>query len=568
MKTAFLALALLFQFPSVPIAPGPKGFIEGVVTRTDGEPLAGVEVSAYWSPLPSVFSPNDVPRATSDRDGRFVLREIGAGGYRIQANAPGYARQEFGAAYAGSQGSNTGTVVNLTPGETKQGIIIRLVKDGIISGRIISTTGSPLLGMEVFAMRKTFNQNGWATFVPEGTQGQTNDRGEYRITGLPPGHYFVRAASQPLIGQRLATAETPGPSPGQYKPMYHPGAVDSGNAARIEVKSGAESTNIDIALPRSALFTIRGHIVDPTDNKPPQRPMISTIPARVDFVSVIGGSVTPYRPDGTFELPDITPGTYWVNASLPGTPLTPEQREMMSKPGADFRFPVSPRGAALVTVVNSDVENVEITIVRNLRVTGSVSVEGQPLSPADLTAIKVEFRSITPGSVSPRPSGVATISPDARFTSEDLSPGEYRVTLAGLPAALYLKEGRLGNVDALSQPVVLTTSQPPLLDFVLAKGGELVGTVTDSASRAVPNQQVVLVPELLGRPDLYKTVTTDGTGRFTIQGVAPGDYRAYAWKNLEPFKYFDSEFVRAFADKGTAIRITGSSATANITLID
>src|SRR5678816_1894656 len=180
MKIALLALTLLLQFPSVPVTPGPKGSIEGIVTSVDGVPIEGVKVSAYWSSPPTVYIPADLPRATSDRDGRFVLQDLNAGGYRIQANAPGYVRQEFGAAYAGVLGGSTGTVVNLTAGEAKRGIAIRLVKDGIISGRITSTTGSPLLGMEVFAMRKRFDQNGSAAFAPEGTPGATNDRGEYR----------------------------------------------------------------------------------------------------------------------------------------------------------------------------------------------------------------------------------------------------------------------------------------------------------------------------------------------------------------------------------------------------
>jgi len=160
------------------------------------------------------------------------------------------------------------------------------------------------------------------------------------------------------------------------------------------------------------------------------------------------------------------------------------------------------------------------------------------------------------------------LSSDARFATETISPGEYRATLAGLPEGLYVKEGKFGDVDALSQPIVLTTAHPPPLTFVVAKGSEVVGTVSDSTSKAVPNQQVVLVPQLSSRLDHYRTATTDGNGRFTIQGVAAGDYKAYAWKKLEPFQYFDPEFVREFADKGTAVRIAGSSATANVKLID
>ena len=160
------------------------------------------------------------------------------------------------------------------------------------------------------------------------------------------------------------------------------------------------------------------------------------------------------------------------------------------------------------------------------------------------------------------------MSPDGRFTFGNFYLGEYRATLSGLPRSLYIKEARLGSIDALSQNLMLTTSPLPSLDFVLAKGGDLVGTVTDSASRPVANQEVVLVPAFSNRPELYKTGTTDGNGRFAIQGIAPGDYRAYAWKTMERFQYFDSEFVREFSDKGTSIQITASSEmTAALTLI-
>jgi hypothetical protein len=563
-------MVLLLQFLSIPVAPGPKGSIEGIVTSTDGRPLAGAEVSAFWSPPPMGYNPNDLPRATTDREGRFVLREIGAGGYRILANAPGYAWQEYGASVAGNQGFNTGTVLNLAPGEAKTGITIRLVKDGIISGRITSITGSPLLGMEVFAVRKSFDQNGWPTFTHEGAQGGTNDRGEYRITGLPPGQYYVRASSRPTSGiGRLGGDTTPGPSPGQYTPTYYPSAVDSARAVRVEVKSGVESGNIDVALPRLALFSIRGRVVDPADDKPPARAFLGTIPAGVDFVSVISSGSGPYRADGTFELTDIAPGMYWVNASLPGPPMTPEQRQLFATPGADFSMlPISPQGKSLVTVINADVENVEVTVVRDLQVTGSVSVEGQAITPAELNAIKVEFRMIEAGRLTPPSRGRMTMSPDGRFTFGNFYLGEYRATLSGLPRSLYIKEARLGSIDALSQNLMLTTSPLPSLDFVLAKGGDLVGTVTDSASRPVANQEVVLVPAFSNRPELYKTGTTDGNGRFAIQGIAPGDYRAYAWKTMERFQYFDSEFVREFSDKGTSIQITASSEmTAALTLI-
>ena len=68
---------------------------------------------------------------------------------------------------------------------------------------------------------------------------------------------------------------------------------------------------------------------------------------------------------------------------------------------------------------------------------------------------------------------------------------------------------------------------------------------------------VVLIPtvERRERPDLVKEVSADQYGRFTIHGVMPGDYKVFAWDDLEPNIYFDASFMEQYESKGRLVHV-------------
>src|SRR5688572_2093061 len=571
MKTLLLALTLMVQ-GVVPTPPGPTGSIEGLVLDAEKKPIAGAEVRAFWSPLPLVLRPDQVPRAVSASDGRFVIRDLSAGGYTLSVAAVGFVR------YEGSV-DDGGKVIVVAPGESSQGITVRLIRDGIVSGRITATNGSPLLGMEVRALKKTFDANGWPTITSAGERAVTDDRGEFRISGLPPGRYFVRAESQlsgvSLSEERRAAFEgraAPAkPTPGVFASIYYPGAADIERATPLDLQLGLEVRNINIVLPQLQIYTIRGAISDPGGTNPPDRVSVGVLP-KTDWVSgttmsIAGPAYDPsaklisaYRPDGTYELEGVAPGVYWIRAQIQAR-LSAEQSAFISTPGADAtKLPAPLRGATLVTVVDSNVENVDVTIVRDLTLNGSITVETQAEpSPIDFSSIRVQLKGVEPSRLG-LALGILNMAADGKFTIRNLWPAEYFVTVSGLPPAYYIVAGRLGNRDALGKAISLTSQPVESLAITVAKGTEVTGMVTDAASMAIPNQQVVLIPDsVVSRPDLYKTAITDAGGRFVLHGVAPGRYRAYAWKAIEPYRYFDFQFVSAFEDKGSAIDVVGPS---------
>ena len=153
---------------------------------------------------------------------------------------------------------------------------------------------------------------------------------------------------------------------------------------------------------------------------------------------------------------------------------------------------------------------------------------------------------------------------------DNVYPGEYRIVASPLPAGVYVKEARFGNIDVLNQPMVVAGSVSDSLEILLSpKAARIDGTVVDSQSKPVPGIQAVLIPERRpNRIDLYKTAVTDQTGHFSLQSIPPGDYKVLAWESIEPFEYFDPDFMRLFEQKGTPVHLSESAVqTIEVTMI-
>jgi hypothetical protein len=71
---------------------------------------------------------------------------------------------------------------------------------------------------------------------------------------------------------------------------------------------------------------------------------------------------------------------------------------------------------------------------------------------------------------------------------------------------------------------------------------------------------VVVIPDRFrDRKELFKSVSADQDGRFTISTIAPGDYKVFAWESIEPFSWFDPEILRREEQAGKPIRFEESS---------
>lgn len=126
-----------------------------------------------------------------------------------------------------------------------------------------------------------------------------------------------------------------------------------------------------------------------------------------------------------------------------------------------------------------------------------------------------------------------------------------------------MKELRYDRLDALSQAidVVQRGQDVPTLDILLSPNvSQIEGIVSDPRLQPAAGVLAVLIPDSnRDRLDLYKTATTDQNGRFTLRGIPPGDYKLFAWEDLEPNGYFDPDLLRRSEGLGKAVRVAESS---------
>ena len=580
------SLVLLVQ--SSPVSspqqpPAPKGSIEGIVLRVvTGEPIEGARISYVRAPVispPSPAAPTAAPPAggprgtppsppntlspvpegpaspnipggsqavTTDRQGKFVLRDLDAGSYRLTVAANGYARQEYGQrAFVG-----LGTPIRLDSGQAVKDIVVGLTPAGNISGRIVNDVGQPTV-VPVQLLRATYNAIGERSFQSAGS-GRTNDRGEYRLYWITPGRYILNAGSFAGIAPVSMTGGSPNEVQENSGSTFYPGVSDLTLANVIEVQPGVDSSGIDFSVTRQQLYQVHGSLVDSRTGQAP-----TTANIQIGYRTLSGGSssrTAQYNAaNGTFEVRDVAPGSYFLI-----TTLDRNQSAFAAPRG-------TPRTQTALTVSDSNVDGIVLTIGAGVSIPGRLIVEGQALSTVTgLDRMRVQLSFVSeqiPTPTMSRQPPQAQLNPDGIFQEDDVMPGDYRVTITSLPPDFYVKEARFDQTDVLGRPLHFSGSVPGPLDIVLSpKAGRIAGTVVNDTQQPMPGVRAVLIPDQhRDRIDLYKTATTDQNGSFTISGISPGDYKVFAWEAIDQFGYFDPDLLRQSESRGKPVQILESS---------
>jgi hypothetical protein len=172
---------------------------------------------------------------------------------------------------------------------------------------------------------------------------------------------------------------------------------------------------------------------------------------------------------------------------------------------------------------------------------------------------------------------------DGTFSIANVGPGDYRVYVAPLLAPfqfgvpnipqglqnMYVKSIRAGAANALTERIRVTGT-PVEIEVVVGPGGRFEGTASNERREPMPNVTVALVPDgaMRQRIDLYRTATTDMSGKFRIQGIALGSYKAYAFEEVPSDSWQNADFMRPLESRGVAVEIRdGNPATADVPVI-
>ncbi len=529
-------LASQAQQPAEQPAAPAKCAIEGrVIHAFTGAPLKKVTVSLY-----KVEGQDRPAVARSDASGRFVFRDAESGKYRLIANRTGYAHQQYG-----SRGRwGTGTVLTLEAGQQMTGLVFRLYPQGVIAGVVIDEEGEPVVDAQIQALRH-FYERRKRELGPVG-HARTNDLGEFRVFGLEQGRYYLSASSASHWRWGISPRPASGTEPEQdYASTYYPGTIDPASAAQIEVAPGAEA-RVQIILRRVPTLRVRGRVVNPFATGRERETFVSLIPAQQAWGVVAWRSYPVTDAEGNFEVRGVVPGSYTLNAHWSHG----EERRVGRKK----------------LEVTANVDGVLVEIAAGFELAGSLKVEGETdINYADLRAI------LQPREEDPMGGGSVTVKDDGAFTFRNVAPDHYRFSLHGAPENCYIRSVRLGRQETLESGFDLTgPAAEPLEVFLSADGGRVEGEVVDDRKKPVRGAQVALVPDPPKRElsHLYKSATTDQSGKFSLAGIAPGDYKLFAWDSADPGAWEDPDFLKPFEEFGKSVRAgPNSKETASLPLL-
>jgi hypothetical protein len=423
------------------------------------------------------------------------------------------------------------------------------MRAGSISGRVYDVERHPVAKAEIqllIARYSGFGQRVLTTVSivsPDGPPSvQTDDQGEYRIHGLPPGDYYVRAtySAGPNTVSKVVRSNSAAPT-------YYPGVIDPDQAAGVKVTAGLDVNAIDFTLAPPSSVTISGRISNPLLQTTRGIYEYYLVPRNAKLREFVQRVPNHSTAEGTFELRDVRQGSYDFYMSF-RTGAQPD----------DFRFYV---GRAQLEVTDRKITDLVVGIEPGVSIPGRIELD---------TAANVDLRNVTlllsnmdgmPGVLSPTATLGRSrfIQDDGTFLLPNAARGRYFLMPVINSGAAYVAAARLGTQDVLGQPFEINSDTTgPLIIEIHGDGGTLEGIVTTRDGAAVANGQVMLVPPLLFREDqtAYKGSATDNQGRFRITAIRPGIYTAYALSQREEVgAWMNPEFITPHLPFGVEVNV-------------
>jgi hypothetical protein len=506
--------------------------VAGTVLRAaSGEPLKRARVTLVNQvekhPHPFV--------AITDASGHFSIEKVPPGRYNMEVERVAYVSQSYGQ----DRPDKPGATLTLEPGTKMTDLLFRLQSAGVIAGHVRDEDGEAAQNVNVEVLRRTYSSGR----IEVGAVGNatTNDLGEYRVFGLAPGRYYVRATMQ--FGSAFFSADenelisetSRQQAATSYAPTFYPGTPDLNRAIALELKGGEEIPEIDLSLSLYRTYRVHGHIANAIMGASYGNLGVNLLPR--DESTPSAGDFRPSGADpktGEFEITGVPPGSYTLVAFW--------QDE------GKFRT-----ASQDVDVQDSNVDDVSIVFRPGIDIPGHVAFEGRAETDGYLTVALAGRDQMFLGFREAR------VKPDGSFLLSSVSDGDYSVRVGSSCTTCYLKSAAAGGVDVLEQGLRISSgAAPPSLEIVYSNNtGSINGDVTREDGLPAAGALVVLVPDATFRKDSerYQTATTDQYGAFTMRGIPPGNYTAFAWEKIEEGAYEDPEFLKAFEKTGEPVEV-------------
>lgn len=509
LQVIFAALAISTAVDAQPNAkPKPTGSIGGRVT-VSGKAAPDIEVVAVISNSPQ----RPAARTTTDNEGRYRLSGLSAGNYHVMPIAPTLVAAVDNSDYRIYYGASKPIMLN--EAESVDDIDLKLVRGGVITGRITDAEGRPVVEQEIRLSFVDESGKQTASGPPNAMNYlmyRTDDRGIYRLFGLPPGFYKVSVGRDPMDPEMIGFFN----DSNYYVRTFSPDVTDFAKAKIVELTEGSETANVDIKLgQRGETYSIAGRVVDSATGKP-----ISGI--RPTYLIQSGSSGThsvsgmPTDARGEFRVMGLMPGRYQIFAS-----------SRMEGSGY-YSDPIS------VDVVDSDVTGIELKAIQGLTISGVVMPDAQTnsnvISKFSRFRIMANVRSEAQTQV--YGGGMSPIAADGTFQISGLNPGKvglYIGTLQPTPGGMMSLP--ISRIEQNGVDVTKTLELQPgqslsdLRVFVMAGTGAIRGTVKfENGMMPSEAHMYVSVRRDGGTSVSGSNTEIDARGNFRITNLPAGTY--------------------------------------------
>jgi hypothetical protein len=526
-------------------SPGASSLSGVVIADDTGQAIRGARISLTGEPI-------RVERnAITDDDGRFVLSALPAGRFTLKASKTGYVTMEYGQA----KPRRLGTPVDLADLQAIDGFVLRLPRGAVITGTILDESDDPAAGTLVHVMR--YDWPSGAHHLVEVAGDQADDRGMYRVYGLPAGEYVISAVPRLDVGdlnqtvrdtQGLAAvraSQTPGAvllasffsavapdeRPIGYAPIFYPGTPMVADAAAVTVAAGEERGAVDFRLRLVGVSRIEGTVSTPDGTV--QGVSVSLMDSSALGPRAAPGSTVTTAADGRFVFTRIVPGTYTLLA----------RRGRAGSPA--MRWGMTP-----LTIDGHDVLDTSIGLQAGVTVGGHVrlvaSMGGAAAEPG-ATNVQIELQPVD--SIVAFGSQLAIpVERDGTFAFTGVVPGRYLLE-ARTPADTGVKSVIIGDRDMADLPFDVKPGENVTTIAVVLAGAstELSGVVQDPVGKPAPDCTIVVFSadrrywSLLSRR--IQAVRPAMNGTYVVRNLPAGDYRIAAVADVEVGAWFDPSFL-------------------------
>jgi hypothetical protein len=370
-----------------------------------------------------------------------------------------------------------------------------------------------------------------------GRTDHTDDRGIYRIYGLPPGDYYLQVRAARFPGKSTTPV-----------PTYYPTASDLASAQRVSVGIGAEVGGIDVVLTQVEAARITGRVVDAAGRPQVRARSVSLLSRDPAGLDVRGGTI---QPDGSFTIEGVPAGAYVLYANTPAV-------------GGPVEFAVTE-----LRTMGDDIEYLVLRTSAGTIATGTLVFDRgvvPPFGPEDLYLFTMPLGFVDV----PVGRGTGGVNPDWSFEIRGMGDAQL-LRLLGLPDGWALDSVLLNGRNITDQPVHLPAGRTTtgFRIVVTDRTTRVLGTVVDTAGRPVTDCTVVIFAADATRwqfPSRFvHAVRPDQHGTIDVPDLPTERYLAFAATGIPEGAWTDTRFLERIRSTATGFTL-GAGETHSISI--